>query len=194
MKRHIHTYSFVYVTILAALAFIFLRPRILSGDSTTTPTLTAALYYPTVLQCKIDPSKVLRAVPPGLFGTNLEWFNYADGISRADGTFDPAWPALLQAQGVTNIRFPGGTLSDYYHWRDGIGPVQDRPVIDHPTDSGRSPNVMGTPEFLRFAAAANARPLITVNAGTGTADEAAAWVAYANLARVPQFAECLHCK
>lgn len=134
----------------------------------------------TTLTCKVDPTARLRPVPRGLFGTNLEWFNCANSISDADGRVDPAWATLLREQGVDNIRFPGGTLSDFYFWRDGIGPVKKRPERDHPTDEGHSPNVMGTPEFLRFVAAAGARPLITVNAGTSTPDDAAAWVAYAN--------------
>lgn len=130
--------------------------------------------------CHIDPTKVRREIQRGLFGTNLEWFNYANGICAPDGSIDPAWSALARDQGITNVRFPGGTLSDFYHWRDGIGPAGERPWRDHPTDSGRSPNIFGTPEFIRFCFAIHAVPLITVNAGTGDAAEAADWVAYCN--------------
>lgn len=130
--------------------------------------------------CHVDPTKVRRQIPRTLFGTNLEWFNNANGICAPDGTIDPAWIALARDQGIDNVRFPGGTLSDFYHWRDGIGPADERPVRDHPTDSGSSPNVFGTPELIRFCRAINAQPLITVNAGTADADEAAAWVAYCN--------------
>ncbi|HZP61114.1 MAG TPA: alpha-L-arabinofuranosidase C-terminal domain-containing protein [Opitutaceae bacterium] len=133
-----------------------------------------------VLTCRVDPTRVGRDIQHTLFGTNLEWFNNADGIAHADGTVDPEWSDLARDEGISNIRFPGGTLSDYYHWRDGIGPVDQRPVRDHPTDRGRSPNVFGSPELIRFCAAAHAQPLITVNAGTGTAQEAADWVAYFN--------------
>jgi alpha-N-arabinofuranosidase len=132
--------------------------------------------------CHVNPDRVLRSIPRELFGTNLEWFNYADGMCGPDGSIDPEWLRLAREEGVDNVRWPGGTLSDFYHWRDGIGPVGDRPVREHPTDPGKSPNIFGTPEFLRFCQAINARPLITVNAGTGTAAEAAAWVAYCNAA------------
>ena len=57
---------------------------------------------------------------------------------------------------------------------------------DHPTDSGRSPNVFGTPELLQWCSVIGAKPLITVNAGTGAADEAAAWVAYCNSTQSPE--------
>lgn len=136
--------------------------------------------------CHVDPTKVGRDIQRTLFGTNLEWFNHADGICGADGAVDPEWSALARDEGISNIRFPGGTLSDYYHWRDGIGPVDQRPVREHPTDQGQSPNVFGTPEFIRFCAAAHAQPLITVNAGTGDASEAAAWVAYCNQPSNPE--------
>ena len=132
------------------------------------------------LVCHVDPTRVGRDIQRTLFGTNLEWFNNADGIARSDGKVDPEWIKLARDEGISNVRFPGGTLSDYYDWRDGIGPVDQRPVRDHPTDRGRSPNVFGTPELLRFCAAIHAMPLITVNAGTGTAQEAADWVAYCN--------------
>ncbi len=135
---------------------------------------------PSPVICRIDTTRVVREIPRTLFGTNFEWFNDADGMAERDGSIDPVWISLVQKEGIDNIRFPGGTLSDYYNWRDGIGPVEERPVTDHPTDQGRSPNVMGTPEFLRFCQAAGAQPLLTVNAGTGTPEEAAAWVAYCN--------------
>lgn len=129
---------------------------------------------------KVRPDVVIRDVPKELFGTNLEWFNYATGLADENGNVDPNWPRLAKEQGVHHVRFPGGTLSDFYHWRDGIGPVKDRPIRDHWTDEGRSKNVFGTPELIRFSRAAGAEPLITVNAGTAGADEAAAWVAYCN--------------
>jgi alpha-N-arabinofuranosidase len=134
----------------------------------------------TPMTCRINPSQVIRTIPHGLYGTNLEWFNQADGISNDDGSVDPAWVQLAKAQGLDSIRFPGGTLSDFYHWEDGIGPEAKRPVREHPTDNGSSKNVFGTPEFLRFCQSAGVRPLITVNAGTGDAAEAARWVSYCN--------------
>ena len=39
---------------------------------------------------------------------------------------------------------------------------------------------MGSAEFLHFCRLIGAKPQITVNAGTGSAEEAAAWVEYCN--------------
>jgi len=136
--------------------------------------------------CHVDPTTVRRSIPRTLFGTNLEWFNNADGICEPDGSIDPEWLTLARDQGIDNVRFPGGTLSDFYRWRDGIGPMDKRPTREHPTDSGRSANIFGTPEFIRFCRAIHAQPLITVNAGTADAAEAAAWVAFCNESSNPE--------
>lgn len=166
---------------IAALGLIFTACGGKTPDLPVTHRLSA-----NPMECQVDPTRVIRTIPRALFGTNLEWFNSANGISRSDGSVAPGWIALARAQGIENVRFPGGTLSDFYHWTDGIGPADRRPVREHPTDPGQSANVFGTPEFLRFCTAINARPLITVNAGTGTAEEAAAWVAYCNQPGHPQ--------
>jgi alpha-N-arabinofuranosidase len=34
---------------------------------------------------------------------------------------------------IPNLRWPGGCFADEYHWRDGIGPRNQRPKIDQYT-------------------------------------------------------------
>lgn len=133
----------------------------------------------TELTCLVEVHRELGPVHAGLWGTNLEWFNQANDIVKK-GQFDRRLVQLAREQGITSVRFPGGTLSDFYFWRDGIGHPSKRPMRDHPTDPGRSPNVFGTPELHRFCTAIGAQPLITVNAGTSTPEDAAAWVEYCN--------------
>ena len=133
-----------------------------------------------VLTARIDPDAELGPVYRGLFGTNVEWFNHAYGISTEDGSLDARLVQLAREEGISLVRFPGGTLSDFYHWRDGIGPREQRPVREHPTDSGKSPNPFGTPELFDFCQRIGADPLLTVNAGTSTPAEAADWVRYCN--------------
>ena len=129
--------------------------------------------------CRVDARRELGQVPRRLFGTNVEWFNSAGGLWK-EPSINTELERLARGQGISVVRFPGGTLSDFYNWRDGIGPRQRRPIRQHPTDSGRSGNPFGTPELFRFCRAIGAEPMITVNAGTGTAADAAAWVAYCN--------------
>lgn len=35
----------------------------------------------------------------------------------------------LKEVNIPNLRWPGGCFADYYHWRDGIGPRDERPSI-----------------------------------------------------------------
>jgi alpha-N-arabinofuranosidase len=129
--------------------------------------------------CRVDARRELGQVPRRLFGTNVEWFNSAGGLWK-EPSINAELERLARGQGISVVRFPGGTLSDFYNWRDGIGPRQRRPVRQHPTDSGRSANSFGTAELARFCRSISAEPMITVNAGAGTAADAAAWVAYCN--------------
>jgi alpha-N-arabinofuranosidase len=48
---------------------------------------------------------------------------------------------------------------------------------------GTEPNIVGTDEFLGYCIEVGAEPLLMVNDGTGTADEAADWVRYTNVDR-----------
>ena len=135
---------------------------------------------PQALPCTVDVGPSAGTIDRRLFGTNLEWFNEAGGLAAQDPALRARLLTLTREQGVSVLRFPGGTLADYYHWRDGTGPVPSRPERRHPTDSGHSANRFGSPELFKMMQETGSEALITVNAGTGTADEAAAWVAYAN--------------
>src|SRR5690606_477849 len=37
--------------------------------------------------------------------------------------------AALKKLKIPNLRWPGGCFADTYHWKDGIGPKEDRPTI-----------------------------------------------------------------
>ena len=130
--------------------------------------------------CTVQAGSVLNSVPDGLFGTNLEWFHRGDGLADAQGNLNDSLILTAADQGVSCLRFPGGILADYYHWQNGVGPVDSRPLMAHGADPGSECDVYGTPEFLKTCRLLAATPLITVNVGTGTAGEAAGWVDYCN--------------
>jgi alpha-N-arabinofuranosidase len=130
--------------------------------------------------CSVQAGTLLNTVPPGLFGANAEWFNQGDGLVDANGNLNLNLLATAANQGASSIRFPGGTLSDFYHWQNGVGPMGSRPIVPHGIDPGSERDVYGTPEFLKSCQLVAATPLITVNVGTGTAGEAAGWVDYCN--------------
>jgi hypothetical protein len=84
---------------------------------------------------------------------------------------DAALPPLLSAADVSALRYPGGSVSDVYDW-------QHNTVV--PGTTYANPNNTFD-NFMKVANAAKAQPVITVNYGSGTAAEAAAWVQYANV-------------
>ncbi|MGD8452800.1 MAG: alpha-L-arabinofuranosidase C-terminal domain-containing protein [Phycisphaerae bacterium] len=78
------------------------------------------------------------------------------------------------------IRWPGGCFASFYHWRDGIGPRNERRPLPSWFWGGLYDNDVGTAEFVQFCRFVNAEPFICVNVLTADADEAADWVAYCN--------------
>ena len=78
------------------------------------------------------------------------------------------------------LRWPGGNFASGYDWRDGIGPKDTRPTRRNEAWGGLEPNQIGTDEFLNFCEFLHCEPQLTVNAGNGTPENAAAWVAYCN--------------
>ncbi len=93
---------------------------------------------------------------------------------------DPDVIRLLRQARLPLLRWPGGNFVSGYHWRDGVGPVDARPTYPNPAWEGLEYNLFGTDEFIAFCRAVGCEPLICVNAGNGTPEEAAAWVEYCN--------------
>jgi alpha-N-arabinofuranosidase len=143
--------------------------------------LPAASSSPQSAEITIDAGRELRRIPRTLYGSNIEW------IWNANGMWDPARNAvnaevirLTRDAAISLLRFPGGVFADFYHWRDGVGPQSARKETAHTPGGPRSVHAFGTDEALAFARATGSELLITVNAGTGQAAEAADWVRYVN--------------
>lgn len=95
-------------------------------------------------------------------------------------SFDPDVVRIMQRARIPELRWPGGNFASFYHWRDGIGPRHLRPAYENRAWGGLEHHLIGTDEYLRLCEIVGAEPHITVNSGTGTAEEAAAWVEYCN--------------
>jgi hypothetical protein len=80
-------------------------------------------------------------------------------------------PGLLSNAGVGMVRYPGGSYADIYHWQTNT------------TDGGTVAPNTDFDTFMGTVRAANAQPIITADYGSGTPDEAAAWVRYANVTK-----------
>lgn len=98
------------------------------------------------------------------------------GVNDAvwDGNLlDSQLPNLLHNAGVKVMRYPGGSTADVYHWQTNT---------TEPGQGYANPNNTFD-AFMSVVQATGATPIITVNYGSGTPQEAAAWVQYANITK-----------
>ncbi|HEY1657010.1 MAG TPA: alpha-N-arabinofuranosidase [Candidatus Sulfotelmatobacter sp.] len=137
----------------------------------------------------VDSRRTLGSIDHNLFGSFLEHLGRAiyggiydpgSNLSDANG-FRKDVVAEIRQLGVTIIRYPGGNFVSGYNWLDGVGPKANRPVtLDKAWDTLES-NQFGTNEFLAWCKLVVTLPLMGLNLGTGTAEEAAALVEYCNV-------------
>jgi len=78
------------------------------------------------------------------------------------------------------VRWPGGNFASGYHWEDGVGPRDQRPRRFDLAWQVEESNAFGTDEFMEWCRLVGTKPYICVNAGSGSAEEAARWVEYCN--------------
>ncbi|MCR5297213.1 MAG: alpha-N-arabinofuranosidase [Clostridiales bacterium] len=87
----------------------------------------------------------------------------------------------MRAINLPVLRWPGGCFADEYHWRDGIGPQENRRNMVNTNWGGvTEDNSFGTHEFLELCRQVGCEPYITGNVGSGTAQEMSEWVEYLN--------------
>lgn len=108
------------------------------------------------------------------------WVGENSDISNTEGYRNDVLEALRDLE-VPNVRWPGGCFADEYHWKDGIGSRDERPVrVNTHWGMVEEDNSFGTHEFLRFMELINSEPVIAMNVGSGTPREMAQWLEYLN--------------
>ncbi len=80
----------------------------------------------------------------------------------------------------THLRWPGGNFVSAYHWQFAIGDRDLRPAYLDPAWWLWESNDMGTDEFIDLCHLIGCEPVLTINMGDGTIEEAVAWVEYCN--------------
>jgi alpha-N-arabinofuranosidase len=103
-------------------------------------------------------------------------------IPNTNGVRNDIIQALRELK-IPNLRWPGGCFADTYHWKDGIGPKEERPTIVNQWWGGvTEDNSFGTHDFLNMCELLGAEPYLSGNIGSGTVQEMADWVQYTNFA------------
>ncbi len=185
-RRFLRQVSSAGIACSANLAF----GRFLSAQ---TPTSNAG----DLVKVYVDSRRTLAALDRNLFGSFLEHL----GRAIYEGIYDPG-SKLSDANGfrkdvmdevrhlgVPIIRYPGGNFVSGYNWLDGVGPKQDRPRVLDKAWNATNTNQFGTNEFMAWCKAVGADPLMGLNLGTGTAEQAAALVEYCNVEKGTQWSD-----
>jgi hypothetical protein len=115
---------------------------------------------PAVVHLNVNAGSAVRFVDARWFGVNTAIW---------DGNLDtPETISLLRQAGTLTLRCLGGSASDEYRWAD------NKSLTNTWTWQSSFANL------VHVATNVGAAVITTVNYGTGTSNEAAAWVAYAN--------------
>ncbi len=136
----------------------------------------------------LDREFRIGPVDPRIFGGFLEHVGravyegvYEPGSRHSDGDgFRKDVLAVLKELNFAAMRYPGGNFASGYHWLDGVGPREKRPTLYEPASLSVEPNQVGTDEFMRLSRRMGWQPMLTVNLGTGTPEEARNWLEYCN--------------
>ncbi len=118
---------------------------------------------PSVVNVTVNASQPVRIVDARHFAVNTAVW---------DGDFDTSNTInLLTTMGAQALRFPGGSLSDDYHW------------ATNTTDSNTWQWATSFDSFAQVATTVGTQAFITVNYGSGSPAEAAAWVQASNVTK-----------
>ncbi len=145
----------------------------------------------------VDTNRAISAISPLVFS------GFAEHMGRAiyEGIYEPASPhaderglrkdvlAALKELNFRSMRYPGGNFLSGYRWLDGVGPREERPRRRDLAWQSIETNQFGTNEFIEFCKDINTEPMLAVNMGTGTIQEAADLVEYCNAPVGTKFAD-----
>jgi alpha-L-arabinofuranosidase len=107
---------------------------------------------------------------------------YEPGSPLADAKgFRKDVAAEVKGLGVPIMRYPGGNFVSGYNWLDGVGPKDKRPTVLERAWNSLETNQFGTNEFVEWCKLVGTEPLFGFNLGTGTPEQAVAWVEYCNV-------------
>ncbi|MDE0085290.1 MAG: hypothetical protein OXU23_06230 [Candidatus Poribacteria bacterium] len=121
-----------------------------------------------------------------LFGFNTNM------ISGDYGYLDEDFFALTKALQPKTLRFPGGTVGNFYHWKT-KGFIESEmgstlyPQLNRRNKGNyirlqkRRNGIISFDDFMQLCQELNITPIVVVNLWTGTPEESAEWVRYAKI-------------
>jgi alpha-L-arabinofuranosidase len=147
----------------------------------------------------IDASNLRTKINKNIYGQFSEhlgnciyggiWVGENSKIPNTNGIRNDVVEALKKIK-IPVLRWPGGCFADEYHWKDGIGPHENRPAMINTNWGGvTEDNSFGTHEFLELCKQIGCEPYFSGNVGSGTVQELSQWVEYVNSDNVSPMTE-----
>ena len=134
-----------------------------AGSLTATTPSAQAVPAAITASVSVDTGRTLASIPATGVGMNVAVY---DGNMKHASV-----PGLHKGAGVGMVRYPGGSYADGYHWQT------------HTVEGGYVAPNTGFDTFMGTVRTTGAQPIITADYGSGTPDEAAGWVRYANVTK-----------
>jgi Cellulose binding domain/Fibronectin type III domain len=148
------------------------RPRRFAWAATAAAVLTGVALTATgpavhasaaVVNVTINADEGLGTVPSTAYGLNQAvWDSQMNTTASVN---------LLSQAGIEMMRYPGGSYGDIYNWQTNTAP------------GGYVAPGTGFDQFMSTVNAVGAQPILIANYGSGTPQEAADWVQYANVTK-----------
>lgn len=111
------------------------------------------------------------------------------GIPNVNGMRTDVVEALKEMQ-IPVLRWPGGCFADEYHWKDGIGPKENRKKMINTHWGGVvEDNSFGTHEYMELCRQLGCKTYVNGNLGSGTVQEMSEWVEYMTFEGVSPMAD-----
>jgi hypothetical protein len=111
----------------------------------------------------VNAGEGLGTIPSTAYGLNSAVWDSQMNVPQVQN--------LLQQAGVQMLRYPGGSYGDIYNWQTNTA------------QGGYVAPGTGFDQFMGTVKQIGAQPILIANYGTGTPQEAAAWVQYANVTK-----------
>ncbi len=134
-----------------------------SAAAGTAPSAPAADSPGSPVDVTVNANEGFGTVPDTAYGLNSAVWDAQMNVPQVQD--------LLQAANIGMLRYPGGSYGDIYHWQDNSAPGG---YVAPGTDFD---SFMGTVKKI------GAQPILIANYGSGTPQEAADWVRYANVTK-----------
>lgn len=137
----------------------------------------------------IDRNFKVSEIDPRIYGSFIEHLGRAvyGGIYQPDSSFADEQGmrrdvlSLVRKLNVPVVRYPGGNFVSGYHWEDGVGPREERPVRIDPAWRMLETNQFGMNEFADWAKKAHTEVMMAVNLGTRGVEDAKNIIEYCNV-------------